>query len=360
GEKRKFKLLELGISNPDIHRCKWCLYVTSSAQDLYAHILSHAHHSCPECGLALARPSALGHHLKAVHNIEIRPERKRYICPMCSKIYSSAGALHNHQISIHSDKVFKCKECGREFNHPKNLMNHALRHKGKKLKCKECEATFYFHNELNKHINQVHRKCRPYVCVDCRRYFVQRSVLKHHRMVHSDHRPLTCPLCGRTFKHRSSFSYHLEHEEPLTSQTVTQKCSENSIDCHNNVPQDTKSSQTPSNLYREENIKKLAISKKAYEKKVISGSHRDFNTRKCVNKSLLPVTYSVTSLSGGENSHAISTMPRNSGAYPDIELFENSQYDKIFDIGKSYGNMNEHILLVADPNKEEASKITTD
>lgn len=227
----------------DNHQCKLCMFSATSAQEMSTHILSHAHHTCPKCGLALARLSALQHHLKIVHGIE-KTAKEKFECKMCDKVYASAGALHTHTVGTHSGQVYPCNVCGRKFNHPKNLASHAVRHKERGIKCPECGAGFYLRVELHKHINQVHRKCRPYVCEDCGRSFCQRSVLKHHRTVHSDHRPLTCPLCGRTFKHRQSFNHHLEQERKFASNT-TLKCKQMGLPPQSETPvQASASTQT--------------------------------------------------------------------------------------------------------------------
>lgn len=352
------------------HRCDWCGYTTTSQQEMTTHVLTHAHHSCPKCGLALARPSALRHHLKIVHNTEMRmnnekAKTEKFICKVCGKEYASAGGLHSHMIGTHSGKVYGCKECGRKFNHPKNLASHVVRHKERYVKCTECEAAFYLRSELNKHINQVHRKCRPYVCVDCGRSFCQRSVLKHHRMVHSDHRPLTCPLCGRTFKHRQAFNYHLEQERKLARQTValnqddgheicTVEPSQTSVidSFHTSEIVQTHEKSTGSSQVQKVNV----MGKKSVVKCATVKSGRKsviVNTKSC--RSLEFISPLLPSTVGSQSSSVTS---QETQSYPDIQLFENNTYNETLDSSNSCVDSNSHIMLVTDMNETETEIAT--
>lgn len=163
-------------------RCQWCGVISASPREAALHTATH---TCPECGLVVTRPSALPHHLQVVHGVQQGGARHCHTCSKCGRQYASAGGLHNHVLAAHSDRVYKCDQCDRVFSHPRNLASHQVRHKDRRVCCPRCPAKFFLREELHKHLNQVHRRCRPYTCHVCRRSFCQRSVLRHHRTIHA-------------------------------------------------------------------------------------------------------------------------------------------------------------------------------
>ncbi|KAK4313721.1 hypothetical protein Pmani_014944 [Petrolisthes manimaculis] len=349
------------LMDTDNHQCKLCEFSTTSANQLSTHILSHAHHTCPKCGLALVRSSALHHHMKIVHGIERNIEKtakEKYKCKICDKVYASAGALHSHTIGTHSGQMYPCGVCGRKFNHPKNLASHAIRHKERGIKCPECGAGFYLRSDLHKHINQVHRKCRPYVCEDCGRSFCQRSVLKHHRTVHSDHRPLTCPLCGRTFKHRQSFNHHLEQERKLASSTTgALKCKQATITQSESLAQTSVATQTQVKAQSCIRVQKGNITKPK-----LMRSEEGIQSDKI---SLEVPVSSEPSCSLGFSDHLASpgilsefnvSVSQETQTYTNLKLFTESTCDDDLDLTEPC--VDSHIRLVQDFS-EEPTELTT-
>ncbi|MPC64026.1 Zinc finger and BTB domain-containing protein 24 [Portunus trituberculatus] len=145
--------------------CQWCGVISASPHEAALHTAAH---TCPQCGLVVTRPSALPRHLQVVHGV------------------GQSGAKHCHTCT-HSGRVYKCGQCDRIFSHPRNLASHQVRHKDRRVCCPRCPAKFFLREELHKHLNQVHRRCRPYTCHVCSRSFCQRSVLQHHRTIHATH-----------------------------------------------------------------------------------------------------------------------------------------------------------------------------
>ncbi|XP_047483096.1 zinc finger and BTB domain-containing protein 17-like isoform X2 [Penaeus chinensis] len=346
-EKGEIGSLNVGSRLRVDHQCKWCDFSCPSPLEMATHTLTHAQHSCSECGLALARPSALKHHLKIVHNISLsscdeKKARTKFPCDECGKVYASAGGLHSHKLGTHSGRVYSCKECGRKFNHPKNLASHVVRHRERNLKCTECSASFYLRSELNKHINQVHRKCRPYVCVDCGRSFCQRSVLKHHRMVHTDHRPLTCPICGRTFKHRHAFNYHLEQERKMAADSQEEGGRNNTA--LPSLMTVTSSTQTSEDVHTEEqtvNLSKVNSMEKNSDFTILtSKTDRKFPSSIETKSVHMPLLASGTDASDTHTGH-----------YSAVELFGSSATFAI----DPYNQSQRSVMLVTDINQDHPS-----
>lgn len=355
GEIRSMKHIRFDTDGlgQETQYCKWCEYTTTSEQELSAHLLIHAQHSCPQCGLALSRPSALAHHLKVVHQIDQRvnknvAEKVLHICKVCKKVYASAGGLHTHMISAHSGKVYSCNECQSKFNHPKNLASHSARHRGKHVRCPECSATFYMKSELNKHINQVHRRCRPYVCEDCGRSFCQRSVLKHHRMVHSDHRPLTCPICGRTFKHRNAFNYHLEQESKQLQDTYQINTSELSDTVCMDTSQPVQNIVLPDKSAECIRVRKVDVTeKKTSVNNEVKSGKGEVTVDAKISTSLNFVCPTIPAVTEPNTDLIIS---HDTNKYSEIKLFRNSTLGETLPLSNSYGD--HHITLVTHVNEE--------
>uniref|UniRef100_A0A0P4W669 C2H2-type domain-containing protein n=1 Tax=Scylla olivacea TaxID=85551 RepID=A0A0P4W669_SCYOL len=166
--------------------CQWCGVISASPCEAALHTATH---TCPQCGLVVMRPSALPYHLQVVHGVGQGGTRHCHTCSKCGRQYASAGGLHNHFLAAHSGRVYKCGQCDRIFSHPRNLASHQVRHKDRRVCCPRCPAKFFLREELHKHLNQVHRRCRPYTCHVCGRSFCQRSVLRHHRTIHATPSP---------------------------------------------------------------------------------------------------------------------------------------------------------------------------
>lgn len=171
-------------AKPNTHYCDSCNFRTTSTTELTKHQRSHF---CTICDLFLTYPSQMKTHLVKVHNFSktFVNSFKLFCCNFCSKKYSSKGSLHNHEKTVHSEAKFTCKECGVIFRHPRLLAIHRVRHGKKTIRCEKCHASFFINADYNKHINQVHRKIRPYECHKCGHYFCQRSTLTHHLSQHT-------------------------------------------------------------------------------------------------------------------------------------------------------------------------------
>lgn len=81
-----------------------------------------------------------------------------------------------------------------------------------KLSCDYCEKSFDQRSNLNKHINVVHFKLRPWKCPDvqCGKDFAQRCVMQNHiRTVHKKEKPYRCDVCRKAFADPSNKKKHV-------------------------------------------------------------------------------------------------------------------------------------------------------
>lgn len=78
--------------------------------------------------------------------------------------------------------------------------------------CNKCPSTFFFKQNRDRHINEVHLGHRPHKCdfPGCESAFKNRSGLKQHaRTVHEKARPFKCTLCNSAFGQRNHLTQHV-------------------------------------------------------------------------------------------------------------------------------------------------------
>lgn len=78
--------------------------------------------------------------------------------------------------------------------------------------CNLCTSTFFFKQNRDRHINEVHLGKRPHKCEypDCEGAFKNRSGLKQHvRTVHEKARPFECEQCDSAFGQRNHLTQHV-------------------------------------------------------------------------------------------------------------------------------------------------------
>ena len=114
--------------------------------------------------------------------------------------------LNTHLKSVHSEKVFKCQQCGSTFNRKYSYQRHLKQHIEKvepaskkiklgndandmdvaehsKFKCPKCPATFKEKYNLNKHIKVNHNE-HKYSCGECEKTFGLKWVFDNHLKTH--------------------------------------------------------------------------------------------------------------------------------------------------------------------------------
>ena len=63
---------------------------------------------------------------------------------------------------------------------------------------------------MEKHIESIHEKKRPYECSKCDACFTQSHVLKKHIIsVHEGNKDYQCPICGGNYKRKDKLKLHI-------------------------------------------------------------------------------------------------------------------------------------------------------
>lgn len=165
----------------DINNCKVRL---QSEKNIQYHRRCHEGtlYNCPECCKDCSTWVSLSSHLWQAHKIDM----ELYKCDQCPYKTPSYSRLTNIHRGIHGKaRPFLCDICGKGFKTVKQMRNHKNIHKAKMVRmsvchCEICGRTVGDKRQLELHINNTHKKKKPYLCYMCG----YASAVKHSLIVH--------------------------------------------------------------------------------------------------------------------------------------------------------------------------------
>lgn len=163
-------------------------------------------YGCSKCGKTFSYTNNFTFHI-----CNITPE-KRFVCNLCGKDYSTAGAVKTH-LHIHKGK-HKCLTCGKSFPSRFQVEVHMRIHTGEKpYVCEYCGKRFAYDKGLALHMS-VHTGVKPYKCDECNYSTTSRSYIKNHKSVHRAEKPFVCEICGQGYTLLPSLMNHqLNHSD---------------------------------------------------------------------------------------------------------------------------------------------------
>lgn len=166
-------------------------------------------YGCSKCGRTFVYTSNF-----TFHTCNLTPE-KRFVCNLCGKDYSTAGAVKTH-LHIHKGK-HKCPTCGKSFPSKFQVEVHVRIHTGEKpYVCEYCGKRFAYDKGLALHTS-VHTGVKPYKCDECNYSTTSRSYIKNHKSVHRTEKPFVCEICGQGYTLLPSLMNHqLNHNDQKT------------------------------------------------------------------------------------------------------------------------------------------------
>ncbi|XP_043831401.1 zinc finger protein 2-like isoform X1 [Dromiciops gliroides] len=159
-------------------------------------------YKCSECGKDFQHKVNLRQHCR-VHTGE-----KTFECNQCGKAFHQKGDFRRH-CRIHTgERPFKCGDCGKAFSWSTALTGHQRIHTGEKPhECKECGKTFRESSQLSVH-KRIHTGIKPHECTICRKLFSLKSHLIQHYRIHTGEKPFKCSDCGKAFSLNTTLTVH--------------------------------------------------------------------------------------------------------------------------------------------------------
>ncbi|XP_057702825.1 oocyte zinc finger protein XlCOF6-like isoform X2 [Corythoichthys intestinalis] len=163
---------------------------------------SDKHWKCTQCGKTYRQRHGLKGHM-AKHTGE-----KPFSCTICGKRFIEKGSLKSHTRTHTGEKPFCCSVCGERFSHRPTLRNHARIHTGEKpFSCSICGQKFGQKFLLKRHA-RIHNGEKPFSCAVCGQSFTEKGTLKLHARKHTGEKPFSCTICGQRFTEKGTLKLH--------------------------------------------------------------------------------------------------------------------------------------------------------
>lgn len=120
-------------------------------------------------------------------NTDLKSVKSRtFKCEHCGRIFHRPAYKTQHVNAVHlSNKIYKCKTCGKKFETEEKRNNHSLIHKAeKKYKCNKCTKSYTIKSDLVKHTLRIHQVGTfPLACSICRKGFIRSDHLRVHEII---------------------------------------------------------------------------------------------------------------------------------------------------------------------------------
>ena len=154
---------------------------------------------CKDCPRGCITKFAFENHSSTQHNQEIQTKLDQLPQPpavkyqsaffLCNLSFESETDLQQHGSSEH-DTPLRCKK---SFSSKWVLQRHIdnVHKKLKPFQCQECKIYFGQKQDVQRHMNTVQERLSPYKCQECKKSFSQRDYLQiHNNTVHKKLTPL--------------------------------------------------------------------------------------------------------------------------------------------------------------------------
>ena len=164
---------------------------------------------CKVCSKILKR-SSIKTHMETVHE-----GVKRYFCELCGNSYTSSNALLNHIKAQHEKKwEYKCSRCERSYNTKATLKQHFDAHHLKiNHQCTKCGKVFPYKTGLRKHDIVSHQKRKDYQCYHCgKEFYYVHSLNSHVRILHEGKvdPEAKCHICNKQLRRKGQLQRHID------------------------------------------------------------------------------------------------------------------------------------------------------
>ena len=148
----------------------------------------------------------------------------KIFCNDCGASFIRKQVLQRHIDAIHLKlKPYVCDQCKKSFAQKGCLKTHIIgvHQEIETLKCKYCNRKCSTKYVLASHVKKVHLKLKPpkkVVCTECDAHFEHKQHLEHHmNKVHLNVKPYECSFCKETFFINGHLKIHIKRLRHLIS-----------------------------------------------------------------------------------------------------------------------------------------------
>ncbi|KAL7287998.1 hypothetical protein TKK_0018050 [Trichogramma kaykai] len=150
-------------------------------------------------------------------------QKKRQVCPICSKSFRCLSHLNRHKIIHTGLRPYVCDICNMSFNQQEIMLKHKQSHDGKKqFQCAHCHQAFRYKVSLKSHVINFHSindqgimnnhiaplQDQMLQCPECNKQFATKYKLQRHRRYHTGEKPYHCNYCNRSFSQSCNLKLH--------------------------------------------------------------------------------------------------------------------------------------------------------
>ncbi|XP_071564758.1 uncharacterized protein [Temnothorax nylanderi] len=167
----KVREKRLATASMRMYKCNQCLQQFSKLGNFRVHACLRGNNRCEQCDQSFATPRALQLHAK-VHDGEVDPNRKTFLCTTCGTEFCSHKSLRLHS-RMHApvrarhvdapegtpNATFTCPECGKTLSESYKDAHMTL-HTGDSVTCTVCNRKFDSADSLTMHA-AVHVELAP-------------------------------------------------------------------------------------------------------------------------------------------------------------------------------------------------------
>ncbi|VDM53201.1 unnamed protein product [Angiostrongylus costaricensis] len=206
------------------YACDQCpLVVKESIQELLAHRLSHTierFFKCLECGFRARSRTQLWAHERLHSSLDERPLH----CEECGRGFTTHTALEVHFASHDEPRSLICEDCGFATSNTDHMTTHRRQHTGDMFYCHidNCDYSSPKKSQLAAHL-RTHMAVRAHICKICGRGFIEKSHLVRHERIHLEDKPFKCDACDYASSRRDKLKEHILKHHNGTAANKSQR-----------------------------------------------------------------------------------------------------------------------------------------